>query len=79
MVCGLNVFVGPEAEVEAQLDQIANVSGIWVGVGVSRGQDGLDDDQGGGFYTLGGRILDPIISELTGEAPVQAGVSLGVA
>ena len=78
MARALGVFSLSEVEVEAKLDQVGNFSGIWVGGGGSRGQDGLDDDQGGGFFTLDRIILDPIISELTGEAPVQAGMSLGV-
>ena len=52
--------------------------GIWVRGGGSCGHNGLDDAQGGGFFTLDGRIFDPISFELTGEAPVQAGVRLGV-
>ena len=46
--------------------------------GDSNGNDGLDDPKEDGLLTLDGGILDPISFELTDEAPVQAGVSLGV-
>ena len=54
------------------------MSGIWVGGGGSCGNNGPDDAQGGYFLTLDGRIFNTISFELTGEAPVQAGMSLGI-
>ena len=74
----LGVFAVPEAEVEAQLDQVGNVPGLWVGGGGSCGHDGLDNAQGDGFSLLDWRIFYPISFELTGKVPVQADVSLGV-
>ena len=49
-----------------------------VGGGGSHGHDKMNNDKGDGLLTLDGGILDPISFELTGEAPVQAGVRLGV-
>ena len=48
----LGVFAGPEAELEAQLDQVGNVPGLWVGGGGSHGHNGLGDAQGGGLPPL---------------------------
>ena len=74
----LGVFAVPDAEVEAQLDQVGDVPGLWVGGGGSRRQDGLEDNQVGEFFLLDWRIFNTIHFELAGEAPVQANVSLGV-
>ena len=74
----LGVFAGPEAEVEAQLDQVRNVPGFGVKGGGSHGHNRLDNTQGSGFSPLECRILDPISFELAGELYVQAGVRLGV-
>ena len=34
--------------------------------------------KGGGFFMISVSILDPISFDFTGEAPIQAGISLGV-
>ena len=47
-----------------------------VGGGGSCGHDRVNNSKGGGLLTLGGDILDPVVFDLTDEAPVQAGVSL---
>ena len=77
MACALDVFAGPGAEVESQLGQVGDVTGLWVRGGGSCGHDGLDDVQGGGFFPIYWRIFDRMSFELAGETPVQADVSLG--
>ena len=74
----LGLLIVTKIEVEAQLDQVINATGIWVRGRGSRVHDGLEDAKGYGFFTLDGGIFDPISFELPGEAPVQDGVSLGV-
>ena len=58
--CALGLFLGIEAEVEAQLDQVGDLSGLWVGVGGSRIHDGLDNTKGSVSFMLDRNIIDPI-------------------
>ena len=74
----LGIFTQPEAEVEAQLDQVGNVPGLWVGGGGSCGHNGMEDTHGGGFYPIDWGIFYPINFELAGGALVQSDVSLVV-
>ena len=74
----LDVFAGPEAEVESKLYQVGTVPGLWVGGGGSCVHDGLDGALGGAFSLLECGILNPISFELVGYSLVQADVSLGV-
>ena len=74
----IDVFTWPEADIEAQLYQVGDAVGFWVGGRDSLSHDGLDDANGGGILTLDGGILNTIGFELTGKEHVQAGVSLGV-
>ena len=76
LACALGVFVGPEAEVEFQLDQVGNVVVLGVGRGGCRGHDEVKDSHGGGFFMLEMGILDPVGFELPGEALVETGVIL---
>ena len=74
----LNVFTRPEAEVEANGDQVVDVVGSGVvGAGCSSA-DGVNYSQGDGFFSLDGGILDPIGLEFTCEALVDTGVCLRV-
>ena len=74
----LNVFTRPEAEVEANGDQVVDVVGSGVvGAGCSSA-DGVNYSQGDGFFSLDGGILDPIGLEFPCEALVDPGVCLRV-
>ena len=77
MACALGVFAVPEAELEAQLDQVGDVAGLWVGGGGSRGHGGLGDAKGGIYFLLDGGNFNPVSFKFPGEAPVQAGVGVG--
>ena len=72
------VFKFPEAELEAQLDQVGDVSGLWVGSGGSLIHYGLYDSKGGRFFLIDWGIFNPVRFEFPGELPVQTGVRLGV-
>ena len=74
----LGVFTGPEAEVEAGLDQVGDVAGLWVESKGSRSHDEIESAKGSGFFPLDWEIFNPIHFELPGKAPVHTGVSLGV-
>ena len=74
----LDVITGPEAEVEAQLDYVDNVAGFGVGGRSSHGHYEMGDPKGEKLITIDGGILDNVSFEVTGEALVQAGVSLVV-
>ena len=78
VVGALRVFTGPEAEVEANSDQVVNVVGSGVGGGSFHGDDGVHDSQGGGIFSSDGGFLDPVGLELPCEALVEPGVCLGV-
>ena len=71
VVCSLSVFLGPEATVEAQLGQVDNVSGLWVGGGGSCGYNVPDDAQEYEFFMLDGMVFNPINFQLKGEAPLH--------
>ena len=76
VACALGVFAGPEAEVEAQLDQVGDVVGVGIRGGCFHGHNGVNYSQGDGSFQLDCGILDPIGFELTGEALVETSVSL---
>ena len=78
MAFALGVFVGTEAEVEAQFEQSGDVTGHWIRGGGSCGYDGLENSHRDGFFLLDWGIFYPISFELTDKAPVQANISLGV-
>ena len=78
MALTLGVFIGTEAEVEAQLDQVGNVAGLLVRGGGCLGHDEMNDAKEDGFFPLDWGIFNPISFKFPGEAPVQAGESLGV-
>ena len=48
----LRVFAGPEAQVEANGDQVGDVVGSGVGGGIYLGDDGVHDYQGGGLFIV---------------------------
>ena len=77
MARALGVIAGPDALVEAQLDQVGDVAGLWVGGGGSRGHGGLGDAKGGIYFMLDGGNFNPVSFKFPGEAPVQAGVGVG--
>ena len=70
MTSALGVIAQPEAEVEAQLDQVGNMTGFGVGFGGHRSQFGLDNAKGGGLLLFDRKVLDAIYFKLTGEASV---------
>ena len=74
----LFVFAGPEAEVEANGDQVGDMVGSGVRGGSCCGNDGVHDYQGCGFFSSGGGILKPVGLELLCEALVEPGVCLRV-
>ena len=74
----LGVFIQPEAGVEAQLDQVGNMTGLGVRGGVGCGQDGANNAEGGGLFLFERRVLDAVGFKMTGEASVQPGAGLGI-
>ena len=66
MACALGVFTVLTSEVEPQSDQGCC------------GHNGVDNVMGDGLFPLDWGIFDLISFELSGEALVQANVSLGV-
>ena len=50
VVCALGIFAGPEAEVEAQLDQVSDPLGFGVGGDGRCGHDRVDNSEGCGLY-----------------------------
>ena len=50
MAGALGVLAGPEAEVEAQLDQVSNPLGFGVGGDGRCGHDRVDNSEGCGLY-----------------------------
>ena len=74
----LGVFTRPEAEVDAQLDQVGDLTGFGVGGDGRCGYGGVDNAKGGGLFLFGRRFLDAVVFNLTGEAYVQSVVRLGV-
>ena len=68
------VFAGPEAEVEANGDQVGDVVGSGVGGGSCHGDNGLHDSQGDGLLSSDGGIFEPVGLELPRDALVDPGV-----
>ena len=73
----IGLFARPEAKVEAQLDQVGNMTGFWVGGGDCHGHDGLDDDKGDSLASLDWKVFNAVGFKMTGEASVQYGLGLG--
>ena len=78
MAGALCVFAGQEAEVEANGDQVGNVVGSGVVGGSCRGDNGVHNSQGGGFFLSDVGVFEPVGLELTHEALVKPGVCLRV-
>ena len=78
MAGALRIFSGPEAEVEANGEQVGDVVGYGVGGGSCLVDDGVHDSQGGGRVLSDGGIFEPVGLELPREALVKPGVCLGV-
>ena len=74
----LGVFVRSEAEVEAQGDQIDNLTGFGVGREGCCSNDGIDDAKQDGLFSFDRRVFNTIGFKLPGETSVQSGVGLGV-
>ena len=74
----LRVFIGTEAEVEDNGDQVGNVVGSGVREGICLGDNGVHDSQGGGLFSSDGGVFEPVGLELLCEALVDPGVCLGV-
>ena len=74
----LRVFAGPEAEVEADGDQVENVVGSGVRGGSCLVNDGVHNSQGGGLFLSDGGIFEPVGLELLREALVEPGTCLGI-
>ena len=73
----LGIFTQPEAEVEAQLDQVGNYTGFGVEGDGRSVHDGVDNAEGDGLFLFDQRVLNAVGFK-TGEAYVQSDVSLGV-
>ena len=74
----LGVFTRSEAEVEAQGDQVGNLTGFGIGGEGCCGDDGLGDAEWDGLFSFYRRVLQAVGFELPGETSVQSGVGLGV-
>ena len=74
----LGVFVRSEAEVEAQGDQVGDLTVFGVGGEGCYGNDGVDDAEWDSLFSFDQRVLQAVDFELPGETSVQSGVSLGV-
>ena len=74
----LCVFTGPEAEVEANGDQVGNMVGSGVGGGSCLCDDGFYDSEGDCLFSLDRGIFKAVGLELPCEALVEPSVRLGV-
>ena len=74
----LRVFTGPEAEVEANGDQVGNMVGSGVGGGSCLGDDGLDNPEGDCLFSLDRGIFEAVGLKLPCEELVEPSVRLGV-
>ena len=78
MAGALGVFTQPEAEVEAQCDQVGDLTGFGV-VGCGHcSHDGVENAKGGGLFLFDSRVIYTVVFKLVGELSVQSGVGLGV-
>ena len=66
----LSVLARPEAEGEAQLDQVGYMMGVGVGGGGRRSHDGLYNSKGGFLLSLDWRFLDIVSFNLAGGTAV---------
>ena len=78
VVGALCIFAGPEAEIEANGEQVGDMVVFGVGGASCRGDDGVQNSQGGGLFPSDGVILKPVGLELSREALVEPGVCLRV-
>ena len=78
VVGALCVFAGPEAEVEVNGDQFDDVVGSGVGGVSCLSDDGVHDSQGGGLFSSGRGVFEPVGLELPCGALVDPGVCLEV-
>ena len=78
MTGALCVFTRTEAEVEAQLDQVGNMTGFGVEGGGCHGHDGLENSERDGLFLFDRRFLDVVGFKLMSEASVQSSVGLVV-
>ena len=78
MAGALRVFTGPEAEVEANGDQVGDVAGSGVGGGSCLGDDGLDDPEGGCLFSSDWGIFEAVGLEFPCEVLFKPSVWLGV-
>ena len=74
----LGVFTRSEAEVDAQLDQVGNLTGFGVGGDGRCGYGGVDNAKGGGLFLFDRRVLDAVGFKLPGERSAQSGVGMSV-
>ena len=74
----LRVFTQPEAEAEAQLDQVGKMTGFGFGGGGHRGHNGSDNTKEDNLLSFERRVLNAVGFKLMGEASVQSSVGLGV-
>ena len=74
----LGVLAWTQEEVESQDNQVGGVSVLLVGGCVGDRHNGVDDDEGDGFFSSDRRILDPVGLNIPGDSHVQSAVGLGV-
>ena len=74
MAGALRIFAGPEAEVEANGDQVGNVVGSWARSPGFYGDNGVNNSHGDGLLSLEGGILEPVGLEFPRKALVKPGV-----
>ena len=74
----LGVFIQSEAEVEAQVDQIGNLTGFGVGREGGCGNNGMHDAKWYGLFLFDRRVLKAVGFKLLGKTSAQSGMGLGV-
>ena len=78
MAIELCVFAEPEAEVEANCDQVDNVVDSGIEGGGFCSDDEVNDYQGGRLFLMDGEILEPVGLKLPHESLVKPGVHLRI-
>ena len=74
MSCVLGVLSQYDTEVEAELDQVGNVTGFGFSVSCRCSHYIVDNAKEGGLRLLDRWVLDALGLKLPGEAPVHSGV-----